>query len=92
MNYYKKENSYISSDLDLSLQKVTEQDYLAWKEKQDNISELKKELLNIDEKSARSMRAILSNTATEEDRQFLSNLEAQAEDLRQQIKELGGGL
>lgn len=92
MNYYKKENSYIASDLDLSLQKVTEQEYLNWKTKQDTLSRLKRELTNMDEKSARSMRAILANTATEDDRQFLANLEQQAEELRQQIKDLGDSL
>jgi polyhydroxyalkanoate synthesis regulator phasin len=88
MNYYKKENSYIASDLDLSLQKATEKEYLAWKEKQDTISELKKELLCIDEKSARSMRAVLAETAAAEDREFLASLEAQATELRRQIREL----
>lgn len=56
--------------------------------KEERIAQLKNELSIIDTKSARSMRAILSETATENDRSFLANLETQAENLRQQIKEL----
>lgn len=52
------------------------------------IAQLKAQLADVDAKSARSMRAILANTATEDDRNFLADLETQAEDLRQQIKEL----
>lgn len=54
------------------------------------ILELKAQLSELDEKSARSMRAILANTATEDDRNFLANLEMQAENLRKQIKDLQG--
>lgn len=54
------------------------------------IAQLKAQLNSLDEKSARSMRAILANTATEDDRNFLADLETQAEDLRQQIKDLQG--
>lgn len=60
--------------------------------KEQQIEILKKQLKDIDEKSNRSMRAILANTATEDDRTFLANLEQQAEGLRQQIKDLGGNL
>lgn len=56
--------------------------------KEEKIAELQKKLVVVDEKSARSMRAILAETATEEDRAFLGQLEAQAEDLRQQIRDL----
>ena len=59
-------------------------------EKEEKIQELKAQLTVIDEKSNRSMRAILAGTATEADRTFLANLEAQAEELRQQIHNLGG--
>ena len=52
------------------------------------IAKLKERLTDVDEKSARSLRAIVAGTATEEDRTFLANLEAQAEELRRQIKEL----
>ena len=58
--------------------------------KEERIEQLKNELSIIDTKSARSMRAILAETATEEDMAFLANLENQAEDLRQQIKDLQG--
>ena len=57
-------------------------------EKEEDIVELKAKLKNIDEKASRSMRAILAGTATDEDRQFLAELEEQAVDLRRQIKEL----
>lgn len=60
------------------------------KEKEKRIAEIKAQLNSLDEKSARSMRAILANTATEDDRNFLANLETQAEQLRQELKELHG--
>lgn len=60
----------------------------AEKDKEIHIFNLKKQLSELDSKSARSIRAILANTATEEDRTFLSNLESQAIELRRQIKEL----
>lgn len=56
--------------------------------KEEKIALLQKKLVVIDDKSQRSMRAILAGTATEEDRAFLSNLESQAADLRQQIHDL----
>lgn len=55
---------------------------------QQKISEYKKELKEIDEKSARSMRAKLAGTSTDADDVFLANLEAQATEIRQKIKEL----
>ena len=60
----------------------------AAKEKEKQIAVLKQQLSVLDEKSARSMRAILAETATADDRAYLANLEAQAEDLRRQIHEL----
>ena len=56
--------------------------------KEEKIAQLKYQLTAVDEKSSRSMRAILAGTATEEDRNFLAQLESQAEDLRQQIQDL----
>lgn len=56
--------------------------------KEEQITQLKQQLATIDEKSNRSMRAILAETATADDRAYLANLEAQAEDLRRQIHEL----
>lgn len=61
-------------------------------EKEEKIQGLKAQLTVIDEKSNRSMRAILAGTATEDDRTYLANLETQAEDLRRQLRELGGSL
>ena len=58
--------------------------------KDEQIAELKSQLNELDVKSTRSIRAMLAQTATAEDRAFLSNLETQAEDLRQQIKDLQG--
>ena len=58
-------------------------------EKQAQVLELKKQLNDIDAKSTRSIRAKLAGTATDEDLQYLANLEEQAENIRQQIKELG---
>ena len=56
--------------------------------KEEKIAQLKYQLSTVDEKSARSMRAILAGTATDDDRAFLAQLETQAEDLRRKIKEL----
>lgn len=56
--------------------------------KEERIAELKTQLTTIDEKSNRSMRAILTGTATDDDRAFLANLETQAANLRLQIREL----
>ena len=58
------------------------------KEKEAQIASLKEQLVKVDEKSARSIRAIVAGTAMDDDRTFLANLETQAEDLRRQIKEL----
>lgn len=58
--------------------------------KEEQIAALKVELNELDAKSARSMRAILAGTATDEDKKYLAELEKQAEDLRQQIKDLEG--
>lgn len=60
--------------------------------KEEKIAALKAQLNDVDDKSNRSMRAILANTATEDDRTFLSNLEAQAAELRRQIHELEEGV
>lgn len=54
----------------------------------EQIEILKKQLAEIDEKSIRSIRAQVAGTATEQDLQYLSNLEAQAVELRRQIQEL----
>ena len=55
---------------------------------EEKVAELKRQLNALDEKSARSMRAILAETATADDRAYLANLETQAEDLRRQIRDL----
>lgn len=52
------------------------------------IAKLKEQLTEVDEKSARSMRAIIAGIGTDEDRVFLNQLEARAEELRRQIQEL----
>lgn len=56
--------------------------------KEEKIYKLKKELLEIDEKSVRSVRAKLAGTATAEDDTYLAKLEQQAENLRQQLQDL----
>ena len=56
--------------------------------KQKRTDELKKQLKELDEKSARAVRAILAGTATDEDKTLLADIETQAEALRQQIKKL----
>ena len=62
---------------------------IAEQEKQRHIEELKRQLNEIDAKSARSMRAILADVATDEDKSFLANLEQQAEEKREELKQLG---
>lgn len=66
---------------------LTEEE-IAKKQKEERINELKGKLKEVDEKSARSIRAVLANTATDEDREYLAQLEAQAEAYRAEIKEL----
>lgn len=49
-------------------------------------NELIARLGKIDAKSARSMRAILAGTATQEDRDFLAQLEEEAEEVRKELQ------
>ena len=58
--------------------------------KQKRIAQIKAELASKDEKSTRSVRAILAGTATEDDRQFLTNVEIEVQALRQELRELEG--
>lgn len=62
---------------------------------QERISELKAQLAEIDGLAIRPLRAIASETATDEDREILFNLEKQAESIKTQLAELessqGGG-
>lgn len=60
----------------------------AEREKEQKISEYKQALKELDEKSTRSIRAKLAGTSTDSDDVFLANLEAQAAEIRQKIKEL----
>lgn len=80
----------VESDVEYTLydgEYLTEEE-IAKKQREERINELKGKLKEIDEKSARSMRALLANTATDEDRAYLAQLEAQAEAYRAEIKEL----
>lgn len=52
------------------------------------VEELKLQIAALDEKSSRSMRAILARTATDDDRAFLANIETQAEAIRERIRQL----
>ena len=58
--------------------------------KERRINEIKAELCKKDVKSARSVRAILAGTATEDDRQYLINVEDEVQTLRKELKELEG--
>ena len=88
MNYYKKNESYIASDLTLDLEAATQAEFEAWLAKNKKSNDLKAMLEDIDTKSARAIRAILSNTATKEDKDYLAQLEMRAISLRQQLKDL----
>lgn len=57
-------------------------------EKQNQINELIQQLDEIDLRTVRPLRAIQSGQGTEEDQQMLNELEAQAEEIRQQIRDL----
>lgn len=52
------------------------------------IDEIKNRLSVIDAKSTRAVRAILSGTATDADRSYLGTLEAQAQALRVELKQI----
>lgn len=56
--------------------------------KQAQRAELLAQLDTLDLKTIRSMRAIQAGTATADDREKLSEIEAQAEEVRQQLKAL----
>ena len=56
--------------------------------KDEKIAQYKQELIEIDEKSIRSLRAIQSGNGTETDTAKLAEYEARAEELRQLIKDL----
>lgn len=58
--------------------------------KQTRIAQIKTELASKDEKSTRSVRAILAGTATEDDKQYLATIEAEVVALREELKELQG--
>ena len=57
-------------------------------EKEERIKELQEQLDILDLKSLRALRAIQTGVGTDEDREKLSELEEQAEQVRQQIREL----
>lgn len=54
----------------------------------ERILSLKNQLEELDRQAIRPLRAIAAGTDTEEDREILTNLEQQAEELRSQISEL----
>ena len=70
------------------IEKVSEEEYNSWKTKRDTLISLKQQLIQVDDKSARAIRAIVAGTATEEDKAFLADLETQASSLRLRIKQL----
>lgn len=64
------------------------EDELLKEKKQERITEVQNELDRLDYKSIRAVRALESGTGTEEDREFLSDLELQAQVLRTQLQQL----
>ena len=58
---------------------------------EEQTEELKNRLDEIDRQAIRPLRAIAAGTATDEDRRILSELEAQAEEIRAQMAELDEG-
>lgn len=59
------------------------------KAKEQHRKELFEELDNIDLKTIRALRAMSAGTGTEADKKKLEDLEEQAAEIRQQLKELG---
>lgn len=59
------------------------------KAKEQRRKELVEELDNIDLKTIRALRAMSAGTGTEADKKKLEDLEEQAAEIRQQLKELG---
>lgn len=58
-------------------------------EKEAHIKELKEQLDALDLKSLRALRAIQAGVGTEEDTQRISALEEQAEEIREELRQLG---
>lgn len=52
--------------------------------------ELKRQLAELDERAIRPLRAIMAGTSTDEDKDKLREIEAQAEKLRAELEKLGG--
>lgn len=61
-----------------------------WHKKESRIAKIKARLKELDEKSTRSIRAIVAKTATEEDIQYLNTIEIEVETLREELRELEG--
>lgn len=88
MNYYKKDNSYIASDLPLDLPTVTAEEYNTFITQQTTKRNLLAKLEEVDSKSLRSLRAITSGVGAQEDIDRLAELEEQAQDLRKKLNQL----
>lgn len=58
---------------------------------QQRIDEIKRQLTELDDQAIRPLRAILAGTSTDADRDKLREIEAQAEVLRAELAEAGGG-
>jgi hypothetical protein len=58
-------------------------------EKEAHIKDLKEQLDALDLKSLRALRAIQAGVGTEEDTQRIAALEEQAEEIREQLRQLG---
>ena len=59
---------------------------------EDKVEQLKNKLNEIDRLAIRPLRAIAAGTDTEEDRSILTDLEDQAQRIRQQMSEIEGGI
>lgn len=86
MNYYKKNNSYIASDLTLDLPVATKAKYESFVAAQAQKHTILAQLTQLDQKALRPLRAIAAGTASDEDKAILAHLEEQASDLRKQIQ------
>lgn len=88
MNYYKKGNDYVSSDLRLDLEPATKEEYDAWTNAQNTKQALLQELAALDLEAIRPIRAKEAGTATQEDLDRLAEIDQQAAQIRAELQNL----
>ena len=77
--------------IDSSGNLILNSDKIAQRMADERMEEILRRLGEIDSESIRPLRAVSAETATDEDTQKLSGLEAEAQALREELAVLGGG-